>query len=68
MKGTVKFFNNKKGFGFITGEDGKDIFIHHTGIKSDEDFKKLNDGDKVTFDIGKNDKGDIAENVVVVKE
>ncbi len=66
-KGTVKWFDVKKGFGFIEMEDGNDIFVHHSGIKSDDDFKKLKDGDKVTFDIGSNDKGDIAENVVVVK-
>ncbi|MCU0593486.1 MAG: cold-shock protein, partial [Desulfobacterales bacterium] len=48
--GTVKWFNDKKGYGFIQSEDGQDIFVHHTGING-SGFKTLKDGDRVTFDI-----------------
>jgi len=63
MKGTVKWFNDSKGFGFITAEDGKDVFVHHTSIQS-QGFKSLAEGDKVTFDVEKGDKGLKAVNVV----
>ncbi len=56
MKGTVKWFNNQKGYGFITGEDGTEYFVHHTGI-SGEGFKSLNDNQKVEFDLREDDKG-----------
>mgnify|MGYP000573983817 CR=1 FL=1 len=49
MKGTVKWFNEEKGFGFITGEDGKDVFVHFSAIVSDG-FKTLEEGQPVTFD------------------
>ena len=62
MKGTVKWFNDKKGFGFITGEDGKDVFAHFTQIQKDG-FKKLTEGEEVTFDITKGDKGPQASNI-----
>ena len=62
--GTVKWFNETKGFGFITPEDGsKDCFVHHSGIQGDG-FKTLNEGDKVQFDIVQGAKGPAAENVV----
>ena len=61
-KGTVKWFNQKKGFGFIVGEDGKDYFVHFTGIAR-EGFKTLEQGQAVTFDTSNNDKGVIAVNV-----
>ena len=61
-KGTVKWFNQKKGFGFIVGEDGKDYFVHFTGIAR-EGFKTLEQNQSVTFDISNNDKGEIAVNV-----
>ena len=48
-KGTVKWFNAEKGYGFITGEDGNDVFVHFSGIASDG-FKSLEEGQKVTFD------------------
>lgn len=56
MKGTTKWFNKVKGFGFITGEDGKDYFVHFTSIKVDG-FKKLADGQKVTFTPTEDDQG-----------
>ncbi len=60
--GTVKWFNDKKGFGFISIEDGEDIFVHHTANESDG-FRTLEEGDKVEFEIVKGDKGDKAEKV-----
>jgi len=61
-KGTVKWFNEKKGFGFITGEDGKDVFVHHTGI-SGEGFKTLREGDAVEYEVTQGAKGAQASNV-----
>ncbi len=63
--GTVKWFNDSKGFGFITGEDGIDYFVHHTSIQG-EGFKSLTEGNKVTFDTEKGPKGPKAINVVKV--
>jgi CspA family cold shock protein len=63
-KGRVKWFSDKKGFGFITSEDGKDVFVHHTGIKG-EGRKTLKEGAEVEFDIKQGPKGDQAVNVVV---
>jgi len=60
--GIVKWFNDKKGFGFISVEDGEDIFVHHTSIES-EGFRTLEEGDKVEFEIVQGDKGNKAENV-----
>lgn len=63
MKGTVKWFNEQKGFGFITPEDGsKDLFVHHTGILI-EGFKTLSENQKVEFDTVQSDKGPKAINV-----
>lgn len=61
-KGTVKWFNDSKGFGFIENEDGGDVFVHYSGIK-DEGFKSLAEGQAVSFDIVDGDKGPKAENV-----
>jgi CspA family cold shock protein len=63
MKGTVKWFNDSKGFGFITAEDGSDVFVHHTSIVGNG-FKSLAEGDQVTFDVEKGPKGPKAVNVV----
>ena len=62
--GTVKWFNDAKGFGFITPENGdKDCFVHHTAIKG-EGFRSLSEGERVEFDIVQGAKGPAAENVV----
>ena len=64
-KGTVKWFNEQKGFGFITpeGEGKKDCFVHHSAIQA-EGFKTLNEGDQVEFEVVEGTKGPAAENVV----
>jgi CspA family cold shock protein len=62
-EGTVKWFNPRKGYGFITSEDGKDIFVHYADI-SGEGYKTLVEGDEVSFDIVEGEKGLRAENVV----
>ena len=63
--GVVKWFSEKKGYGFIEQEDGPDIFVHYTGIDSDG-FRAVREGDKVTFDIEQGQKGPAAVNVKVV--
>jgi CspA family cold shock protein len=63
MKGTVKWFNADKGFGFITPENGtKDCFVHHSAIQGNG-FRTLNDGEAVEFDVVQGQKGPAAENV-----
>ena len=61
--GTVKWFNDSKGFGFIEQEDGPDVFVHFSEIKSDG-FKSLSEGARVTFDVEQGQKGPSAKNVI----
>jgi cold shock protein len=62
-KGTVKWFSNQKGYGFITPENGNDVFVHHTAIQG-EGYKSLEEGQQVEFEIEKGPKGEQATNVV----
>lgn len=64
-RGTVKWFNGAKGYGFITDESGNDVFVHYTGINGDG-FRTLEDESEVTFDTVDGDKGPQAVNVTVV--
>lgn len=64
-KGTVKWFNAEKGFGFIEREDGSDVFVHFSGIAG-EGYKTLEEGQKVDFDITEGQRGEQATNVVVL--
>lgn len=62
MLGTVKWFNSQKGYGFITTDEGSDVFVHYSGIE-DNGFKTLDEGQKVEFDLTQGQKGDQAINV-----
>ncbi|MCF7926349.1 MAG: cold-shock protein [Candidatus Izimaplasma sp.] len=62
MTGTVKWFNSEKGYGFITSEEGTDIFVHYTAIDG-EGFKSLDDGQEVEFEVVEGDRGPQAANV-----
>ena len=66
MTGKVKWFDSKKGYGFITAENGKEIFVHFSGIATDG-FKSLNEGQAVEFEVGSGAKGDQAVNVTVIE-
>ncbi|SVB71478.1 uncharacterized protein METZ01_LOCUS224332 [marine metagenome] len=65
IKGTVKWFNERKGFGFIERENGSDVFVHFSSIKS-EGFKTLKDGQAVEFILINNEKGESADEVIAV--
>ena len=68
-KGTVKWFNSRKGYGFITPEEGDDVFVHYSALAGREDeYKTLNERDKVEFDIVEGQKGPQAANVVVTEK
>lgn len=64
MKGTVKWFNEEKGFGFITGEDGKDVFVHFSQINKNG-FKTLKENEEVEYSVTKSVRGMQAENITV---
>jgi CspA family cold shock protein len=66
MTGKVKWFDSKKGYGFITGENGKEIFVHFSGIVTDG-FKSLNEGQAVEFEVGNGAKGEQAVNVTIIE-
>lgn len=66
MKGKVKWFNTEKGFGFISGEEGKDIFVHYSHIRQDG-YKSLDEGQEVEFDVIESEKGLQARNVEQMK-
>ena len=63
IQGTVKWFDNSKGYGFISRESGPDVFVHHTAIQG-EGYKSLDEGQQVTFDVTQGPKGENAANVV----
>jgi CspA family cold shock protein len=65
MNGTVKWFNAEKGFGFITGEDGNDVFAHFSQIQK-EGYKSLEEGQNVSYDVVKGPKGPQAENITIL--
>ena len=64
-KGVIKWFNEKKGYGFITNEDGTDVFVHYTGIEG-EGFRTVSEGARVEFEIEKGDKGPRAVSVKII--
>jgi CspA family cold shock protein len=66
MNGTVKWFNSEKGFGFITGDDGVDVFAHFSQIQADG-YKSLEEGQSVTFDVVQGQKGPQAENIQIAR-
>ena len=69
MNGTVKWFNSRKGYGFISSEDGTDVFVHFSAVTGKEDeYKTLRENDKVEFEVTEGDKGPQANNVVVTEK
>jgi CspA family cold shock protein len=63
--GTVKFFNAEKGYGFISRDEGKDVFVHYSNIQGDG-FKSLSEGQRVEFDVAPGRKGEEAQNVRII--
>jgi len=69
MKGTVKWFNGRKGYGFITTEEGNEVFVHFSAIGTEGDeFKTLNENDEVEFEVTEGQKGPQASNVTITKK
>jgi CspA family cold shock protein len=69
VTGTVKWFNSRKGFGFINSEDGTDVFVHFSALAGgDDEYKTLNENDKVEFEVTEGQKGPQASNVVVTEK
>ncbi len=69
VNGTVKWFNSRKGYGFISSEDGNDVFVHFSALSGEGDeYKTLNENDKVEFDVVQGEKGPQASNVVVTEK
>lgn len=67
--GTVKWFNSRKGYGFISSEEGEDVFVHYSAIQGDDDdYKTLYENDKVEFEVSQGKKGPQASNVVVTEK
>ncbi len=66
VNGTVKWFNSEKGFGFITDDDGNDVFVHFSQINKDG-FKTLEEGERVSFEVSKGEKGPQASNVTSIR-
>ncbi|MFM1515053.1 cold-shock protein [Helcococcus ovis] len=64
VKGTVKWFNAKKGYGYITTEEGNDVFVHFTALEDNGEFRTLKDGQEVEFEVIEGEKGPQAANVV----
>ncbi len=64
-QGTVKWFNDQKGYGFIEQDNGEDIFVHYTAIEG-SGFRSLSEGDRVSFEVGEGNKGPAAQNVTVL--
>ena len=67
IDGIVKWFDNRKGYGFIEQEEGPDVFVHHSGINA-TGFKSLNEGDSVSFDVEQGQKGPAAVNVTKIQQ
>ena len=69
VKGTVKWFNSRKGYGFINSEEGNDVFVHYSALVGEGDeYKTLNENDKVEFEVVEGQKGPQASNVVVTEK
>lgn len=66
-EGKVKWFNSRKGYGFISTSDGQDVFVHYENISDQSGFKTLNEGEDVSFEIVKGEKGLSAENVTLIE-